>query len=172
MRVRTGPEEGRGESRHAWGVIRRGHDCLRRPWSHGRPDAGHSADKPRLLRIGRSILHRVLVVAYTQGTGSHGEAIRTISAPRTSGRERTAYGRAVAPATIDLSNIPERSDEQVRTMCRVGRPRIEAEARQLIATRPNPQVLTRFRAEAKRLGIGYQTLMHRVLAAHVGTEVV
>ena len=57
-------------------------------------------------------------------------------------------------------------------MCRVGRPRIEAEARQLIATRPNPQVLTRFRAEAKRLGIGYQTLMHRVLAAHVGTEVV
>ena len=172
VRVRTGPEEGRGESRHAWGVIRRGHDCLRRPWSHGRPDAGHSADKPRLLRIERSILHRVLAVAYTQGRRSHGEAIRSISAPRASDRERTAYGRAIALATIDCSNIPERSDEQVRTMCRVGRPRIEVEARQPIATRPNPEVVTRFRTEVKRLGIGYQTLMHRELTAHAGAEVV
>jgi hypothetical protein len=31
--------------------------------------------------------------------------------------------------------------------------------------------LGRFRAEAKRLKIGYQTLIHRVLAEHVGARV-
>jgi uncharacterized DUF497 family protein len=57
------------------------------------PDVGHSAEEPRFLRIGRSILDRVLVVAYTQRKGSHGEAIRIISARRASRKERTAYGR-------------------------------------------------------------------------------
>jgi hypothetical protein len=59
------------------------------------PDVGHSADEARFLRIGRSILERVLIVAYTQRRASHGEAIRIISARRASGKERTAYGRAV-----------------------------------------------------------------------------
>jgi uncharacterized DUF497 family protein len=58
------------------------------------PDVGHSADEARFLRVGRSILDRVLVVAYVQRKGSHGEAIRIISARRASRKERTAYGRA------------------------------------------------------------------------------
>jgi uncharacterized protein len=58
------------------------------------PDVGHSAGEARFLRVGRSILDRVLVVAYTQRKGSHGEAIRIISARRASRKERTAYGRA------------------------------------------------------------------------------
>jgi hypothetical protein len=55
-------------------------------------DVGHSVEEPRFLRVGRSILGRVLVVAYTQRKGSHGEAIRIISARRASRKERTAYG--------------------------------------------------------------------------------
>jgi hypothetical protein len=50
------------------------------------PDVGHSAEEARFLRAGRSVLGRVLVVAYTRRKGSHGEAIR---------KERTAYGREV-----------------------------------------------------------------------------
>jgi len=56
-------------------------------------------------------------------------------------------------------------------MRRVGRPPIGTEARQLIAIRLDPEVLKRFRAEARRLGIGYEALIHRVLAAHVGARV-
>ena len=56
-------------------------------------------------------------------------------------------------------------------MRRVGRPPIGNEARQLIAIRLDPDLLDRYRAEARRLKIGYQTLIHRVLAEHVGTRV-
>ncbi|MEI6669519.1 MAG: BrnT family toxin [Acidobacteriota bacterium] len=59
------------------------------------PDVGHSTEEPRFLRVGRSILGQVLVVAYTQRKGSHGEAIRIISARRASRKERTAHGRTV-----------------------------------------------------------------------------
>ncbi len=79
--------------------------------------------------------------------------------------------RTPVKSKIDFSDIPEVSDEQLRGMRRVGRPPIGAEARQLIAIRLDPEVLSRFRAEAKRLKVGYQTLIHRVLAEHVGTRV-
>ena len=59
--------------------------------------------------------------------------------------------RTVARTKIDFSDIPELSDEQLRTMRRVGRSQIGAEARQLIAIRLDPEVLNRFRAEAGRL---------------------
>jgi uncharacterized protein (DUF4415 family) len=78
---------------------------------------------------------------------------------------------AAARRKIDFSEIPEISDEQLRSMRRVGRPPIGTEARQLIAIRLDPEVLSRFRAEAKRLKVGYQTLIHRVLAQHVGARV-
>ena len=79
--------------------------------------------------------------------------------------------RTVARTRIDFSDIPEASDRQLKAMHRVGRPPIGTEARQLIAIRVDPKVLERFRAEAKRLKVGYQTLIHRVLAEHVGCRV-
>ena len=79
--------------------------------------------------------------------------------------------RTVARTRIDFSDIPEASDRQLRAMRRVGRPPIGTEARQLIAIRLDRNVLDRFRAEAKRLKVGYQTLIHRVLAEHVGCRV-
>lgn len=52
-------------------------------------------------------------------------------------------------------------------MKRVGRPPLGDAARQLIAIRVDATVLEQFRKEARRRGIGYQTLMHEVLAKHV-----
>jgi uncharacterized protein (DUF4415 family) len=72
---------------------------------------------------------------------------------------------------IDFSDIPEMSDEQLRAMRRVGRPPLGDAARRLIAIRLDPDVLERFRKEAKRRKVGYQTLINQVLAEHVGKGV-
>ena len=69
---------------------------------------------------------------------------------------------------IDFSDIPEVSPAQGRAMRRVGRPPLGAEARRLIAIRIDPQVLEAVRREAKRRGLGYQSLINDVLAKHVG----
>jgi uncharacterized protein (DUF4415 family) len=79
--------------------------------------------------------------------------------------------RTVAARRIDFSDIPEASGEQLRAMHRVGRPRLGDEARRLIAIRLDPEVLSRFRKEAKRRNVGYQTLINRVLAKYVGKDV-
>jgi uncharacterized protein (DUF4415 family) len=73
--------------------------------------------------------------------------------------------------TIDFSDIPEASREQLRAMRRVGRPPLGDRARQLIAIRLDARVLAEFRKEAKRRNVGYQTLIHKVLAQHVGKDV-
>ena len=69
---------------------------------------------------------------------------------------------------IDFSDIPEASPAQLRGMRRVGRPPLGAAARRLIAIRIDPQVLDAVRREAKRRGLGYQTLINDLLARHVG----
>jgi uncharacterized protein (DUF4415 family) len=109
---------------------------------------------------------------------------------------------------IDFSDIPEASDEQLRSMRRVSRPPVGATARRLIAIRVDPHglshvehvarctlstshehvgrstshvstlhvapgtsdVLERYRKEARRRKIGYQTLINEVLAQHVGKK--
>jgi uncharacterized protein (DUF4415 family) len=68
---------------------------------------------------------------------------------------------------IDFSDIPEASPGQLRAMRRVGRPPLGAAARRLIAIRIDPQVLDAVRREAKRRGLGYQSLINDLLAAHV-----
>jgi uncharacterized protein (DUF4415 family) len=85
-------------------------------------------------------------------------------------------GRAAANARrtirkIDFSDISESSPEQLKAMRRVGRPPIGDEARRLIAIRVDANVLSEFRREARRRGIGYQTLINEVLAGHVKKEV-
>jgi uncharacterized protein (DUF4415 family) len=56
-------------------------------------------------------------------------------------------------------------------MRRVGRPLLGDEPRRLIAIRLDPKVLGEFRREARRRGVGYQTLINEVLARHVGKNV-
>ena len=68
---------------------------------------------------------------------------------------------------IDFSDIPEASSAQLRAMRRVGRPPLGTEARRLIAIRIDPQVLDAVRREAKRRGVGYQSLINDLLAKHV-----
>lgn len=52
-------------------------------------------------------------------------------------------------------------------MHRVGRPPLGSVARQLIAIRIDPQVLAALQREANRRGVGYQTLIHQLLARYV-----
>ena len=87
------------------------------------------------------------------------------------GRAAGSARRTAAPRTIDFSDIPETSDAQLGTMRRVGRPPIGAHARRLIAIRLDPEVLKRFRTEARRRNVGYQTLIHRVLAEYIRKHV-
>ena len=75
-----------------------------------------------------------------------------------------------APATrrrIDYSDIPPTTDAQLRAARRLGRPPLGAQTRQLVAIRIDPDVLDRYRREAESRHIGYQTLMHEVLARHL-----
>jgi uncharacterized protein (DUF4415 family) len=68
---------------------------------------------------------------------------------------------------IDYSDIPNSTDEQLASMRRVGRPRLSPIGkREMIAIRLDPHVLLRFKSEAKRLNVGYQTLINDVLAEH------
>jgi predicted DNA binding CopG/RHH family protein len=55
-------------------------------------------------------------------------------------------------------------------MRRVGRPPLGAKARRLIAIRIEPQVLGAVRRDAKRRGLGYQSLINNLLARHVGRK--
>lgn len=68
--------------------------------------------------------------------------------------------------TIDYSDIPELSDDQLKSMKRVGRPTIGENARQLIAIRIDPQVLLQLQKEAKKRGKGYQSLINEILAKY------
>jgi uncharacterized DUF497 family protein len=56
------------------------------------PDVQHSGQEVRSLRLGRSVLGRVLMVAYTLRRSGNVEKIRIISARRASRKERAAYG--------------------------------------------------------------------------------
>ena len=60
------------------------------------PDLQHSAGEARFLRLGRSALGHIVIVAYTLRTSGDVETIRLISARRASRKERAAYG---SPAT-------------------------------------------------------------------------
>jgi uncharacterized protein (DUF4415 family) len=71
---------------------------------------------------------------------------------------------------IDFTDIPEASPAQLRAMRRVGRPPLGTAARRLIAIRIDPQVLDAVRREARRRGLGYQTLINYLLAKHVGVR--
>src|SRR3989475_13061570 len=69
---------------------------------------------------------------------------------------------------IDFSDIPEVAPAPLRAMRRVGRPPLAAEARRLIAIRIDPQVLDAVRRQAKRRGLGYQSLINNLLAKYFG----
>ena len=92
-------------------------------------------------------------------------AKRSVSSAR--GRRVAKNGQRTRGEKIDFSDIPELTDAQLANARRVGRPPLGRAARELIAIRVDPDVLRSLRVEATRAGIGYQTLIHKLLAAHV-----
>ena len=59
------------------------------------PDVEHSSSEQRFLRLGKSALGRILMVAYTvRRQEDEKETIRIISARRASKKERRQYGSA------------------------------------------------------------------------------
>jgi len=67
---------------------------------------------------------------------------------------------------IDLSDIPESSEGELRSARRVGRP-TTGRAKQLIAIRLDPRLLAELRQLAARQRKPYQTLVHELLEAAV-----
>ena len=72
---------------------------------------------------------------------------------------------------LDFAEMPDSSPEQLRAMKRVGRPPLGDRTRKLIAIRVDPAVLERFRKEARKRRVGYQTLINEVLARHARKDV-
>jgi predicted DNA binding CopG/RHH family protein len=63
---------------------------------------------------------------------------------------------------LDLSDIPEATDEQLRRARRVGRP-ITGNAKHLIAIRIAPRLLAQLRRMAAKQSKPYQTFIHELL---------
>ena len=79
-----------------------------------------------------------------------------VSSPRA--RQRIKNVKHMPDSRLDLSDIPEATDEQLRRARRVGRP-VTGNAKQLIAIRIAPRLLALAAKQAKP----YQTLIHELL---------
>jgi uncharacterized protein (DUF4415 family) len=95
-------------------------------------------------------------------------ATRSVSSAR--GARAAANARRTR-REIDYSDLPEASQDQLKAMRRVGRPPLGTEPRQMIAIRIDSGVLEGVRKEARRRGVGYQTLVNEVLADFIRREV-
>ena len=77
-------------------------------------------------------------------------------------KPRAKSGRHMPDSRLDLADIPEATDEQLRRARRVGRPRT-GNAKQLIAIRIAPRLLAQLRRLAAKQDKPYQTLIHELL---------
>jgi len=84
------------------------------------------------------------------------------SASSAQGKRAAKSGRLIPDSAIDFSDIPESTTEELRRARRVGRPK-SAKAKQLIAIRLAPRLLTQLRRLAAKQSKPYQTLIHELL---------
>lgn len=70
--------------------------------------------------------------------------------------------KPIPDSRLDLSDIPESTDDELRRARRVGRP-ISGNAKQLIAIRISPRLLHQLRRMAAKQSKPYQTLIHELL---------
>lgn len=75
---------------------------------------------------------------------------------------RKKNGRHISDSGIDFSDIPESTDDELRRAVRVGRP-ATGKAKQMIAIRIAPSLLSRIQKLAAKKDKPYQTLMHELL---------
>lgn len=78
------------------------------------------------------------------------------------GRRHGKSAKPIPDSRIDLSDIPEATDEELRRARRVGRP-ATGNAKQLIAIRIAPKLLEQLRRMAAKQSKPYQTLIHDLL---------
>jgi uncharacterized protein (DUF4415 family) len=78
------------------------------------------------------------------------------------GKHRAKNVKHMPDSKIDFSDVPELSEDELSTARKVGRPK-SGSAKQLIAVRIAPDLLTNLRKLAKRRKKPYQTLMHELL---------
>jgi len=71
-------------------------------------------------------------------------------------------GRHIPDSEIDFSDISESTELELQTARRVGRPK-KGNAKQLIAIRIDPGLLTQLRRLAENQDKPYQTLIHEIL---------
>ncbi len=76
--------------------------------------------------------------------------------------------RHTLSSRIDFSDIPDSTDAELRRARRVGRPKT-GNAKQLIAIRIAPRLLTQLRRLAAKQSKPYQTLIHEMLE-HAATK--
>jgi uncharacterized protein (DUF4415 family) len=68
----------------------------------------------------------------------------------------------IPDSQIDFSDIPETTNEELKRARRVGRPK-SGHAKQLIAIRIDPRLLSQLRKLADKQDKPYQTLIHELL---------
>lgn len=86
---------------------------------------------------------------------------RSVSSAR--GRRAGRNARPILDSEIDFSDIPESTDDELRSARRVGRPKSGRPPRQLIAIRIDPRLLQRLRQLAAKQSKPYQTFIHELL---------
>lgn len=69
---------------------------------------------------------------------------------------------------IDFSDVPELTDDELKSMkrSRPGRPPLGDEARKMISLKLDTKLLSDLKAEAKKDGKPYQSLIHEILKNH------
>jgi predicted DNA binding CopG/RHH family protein len=77
-------------------------------------------------------------------------------------RQRAKSVKHITDSQLDLRDIPEATDEQLRRARRVGRP-VTGNAKHLIAIRIAPRVLAQLRRLAAKQSKPYQTYIHELL---------
>ena len=85
-------------------------------------------------------------------------------------RRRAKNAKHMPDSRLDLTDIPEATDEQLRRARRVGRP-VTGNAKQLIAIRIAPRLLAQLRRLAAKQAKPYQTLIHELLERAAGKKV-
>lgn len=78
------------------------------------------------------------------------------------GKRAAKNGKPIPDSDIDFSDAPESTDEELKLARRVGRP-ATGNAKQLIAIRIDPSVLSKLRKMAEAQDKPYQTLIHDLL---------
>jgi predicted DNA binding CopG/RHH family protein len=78
------------------------------------------------------------------------------------GRRAGKSVKHISDSQIDFSDIPEATDEELGRMRRVGRP-ASGMAKQLIAIRLSPRLLSQLRKMAAKQRKPYQSLIHELL---------